>query len=59
VVWVWAVAGGVAGAVTGASIGAANELLNSFSKFQTFLILSATSLAGLGLGRLLSRVFLR
>jgi serine/threonine-protein kinase len=58
VVWPWALAGAFAGAVSGAMSEAANELRKSFCKYHTFLILALTSLSGLGLGRLLSRVFL-
>jgi len=48
----------VAGAVSGAVSEAGNELLESFSKLQTFLILAFTSLSGLGLGWLLGVKFL-
>jgi serine/threonine-protein kinase len=58
VVWAWALTGIVAGAVSGAVSEAGNELLESFSKLQTFLILAFTSLSGLGLGWLLGVKFL-
>ncbi len=58
VVLPWALAGAFAGAVSGAMSEAANELRKSFCKYHTFLILALTSLSGLGLGRLLSGVFL-
>ncbi|WP_445637781.1 Serine/threonine protein kinase [Nostoc sp. DSM 114161] len=51
----WAVAVAVAGAVAWA--GAGDKLLESFSKFYTFLILASTSSLGLGLGWLTHRIF--
>ncbi len=55
-VWVWAVAGAVAGLLAAAVSKARKELLESFSKFHTFLIMAVTCLSGLALGRLLSVV---
>jgi hypothetical protein len=55
--WVWAVAGSVAGVIAAAVSKARKDLLVSFSKWHTFLIMAATSLSGLGLGRLVSEVF--
>ena len=49
--WVVAVAGAGTGAVAG------HELEKSFSKFHSFLILTATSSLGLGLGSILYRLF--
>lgn len=56
--WAWAFAGAFVGVVSGATSEAANELLNSFNKCHTFLILAGTSLSGLGFGQLLSRLLL-
>ncbi|BAY12523.1 serine/threonine protein kinase [Calothrix sp. NIES-2098] len=57
----WAVAGVVAGVVAWAAAAAATvvgeDLLESFSKFHTFLILASTSSLGLGLGWLGNRIF--
>lgn len=57
-VWVWAVAGAVAGVIAAAVSKARKELLESFSKLHTFLIMAGTCLSGLGLGQLLSAAFL-
>ncbi len=54
--WAWAFAGTFVGAVSGAISEAANELLESFNKRYTFLILAGTSLSGLVFGQLLSRL---
>jgi hypothetical protein len=56
--WVWPLAGAFAGSVSGAISQAGKELQQSFNQFQTFLFLAVTCLSGLGLGRLLSHVFL-
>jgi hypothetical protein len=57
-VWTWAVAGAGAGLVVVVLSTARRELLNSFTKLQTFGIMAGTSLLGLGVGRLASAVFL-
>lgn len=57
VVWAWAFTGVVAGSVSGAVSEAGNELLQSFCKLHTFLILALTSLSGLCLGWLSGRAF--
>ncbi|HEY9833213.1 MAG TPA: hypothetical protein V6D26_21855 [Stenomitos sp.] len=56
-VWTWAVAGAVAGFIVAAVSKARKELLKSFSKSHTFMIMAGTCLSGLSLGRLLSEVF--
>ena len=56
-VWVWAVAGAVAGIVVATVSKARKELLQSFSKFHTFMIMAATCLLGLSVGRIISEVF--
>jgi serine/threonine-protein kinase len=55
--WVWAVAGTVVLAVAGALAWVGEELLKSFSCFNTFLILTGTAGLGLGLGWLVSQKF--
>lgn len=55
-VWVWAIAGAVAGLLSAAVSKARKELLKSFCKFHTFLIMAVTCLSGLALGRFLSTV---
>jgi serine/threonine-protein kinase len=56
-VWTWAVAGAVAGFIVAAVSKARKELLQSFSKSHTFMIMAGTCLSGLSLGRLLSELF--
>jgi hypothetical protein len=56
--WAWPLAGALAGSVSGAISQAGKELQKSFNQVQTFLFLIVTSLSGLGLGRLLSNIFM-
>ena len=56
-IWAWAVAGAMAGVVVAAVSKARQELLKSFSKSHTFLIMAGTCLLGLSLGRVVSEVF--
>jgi hypothetical protein len=58
VIWAWTLTGAVAGAISGAVAEAGNELLLSFSRFQTFTILAFMSLSGLGVGWLSGRMLI-
>lgn len=55
--WTWAVAGAIAGFIVGAVSKARKELIKSFSKSHTFMIMAGTCLSGLSLGRWLSELF--
>lgn len=55
-VWTWAMAGAVAGFVVAAVSKARKELLKSFSKSHTFVIMAGTCLLGLSSGRLVSEL---
>lgn len=56
-VWTWAVAGAIAGFIVAAVSKARKELIKSFSKPHTFIIMAGTGLSGLSVGRLLSELF--
>ena len=55
--WTWAVAGAIAGMLSAVVSKARKELIKSLSTWNAFLIMAATTLLGLGFGRLLNAVF--
>lgn len=55
--WTWAVTGAIAGMLSAVVSKARKELIKSLSTWNAFLIMAATTLLGLGFGRLLNAVF--
>jgi hypothetical protein len=58
VAWSFTWIGLIAGISAIATSKVENDLQKSFTKFDTFLILTGTRLFGLGLGQLISRMFI-
>jgi hypothetical protein len=56
--WAWALTGAIAGMLSAVVSKARKELIQSLSTWNAFLIMAATTLLGLGFGRLLNAVFL-